>query len=185
MRRRRKLLTVSSLLPLLAACAPTTTPATPGPDRVLAVDSDGRVIRRSTGDENARTSFTAPIDRVWPALILAYSDLGIAPSVADRATGRYGNSSFAAPRRMGGRQLAEFFNCGSGITGPYIDRGRLTANVMTTVQPGPDGTTVASTYASGTLQRNDGTSTEAMTCASTGALEEQLRKNIEARLAAH
>jgi hypothetical protein len=182
MRRRRTLL-LSSLL-LLAACAPAGPPA-PAPDRVLAVDADGKVIRRSTADENARTTFAAPIDKVWPALVLAYSDLGIQPSVADRANGRYGNASFQAPRRMGGRNLAEFFNCGSGMTGPYIDHGRLTANLMTTVQPGPDGTTLAVTYAGGSLQRNEGTSTEAMICASTGALEEQLRKNVEARLAGH
>ena len=177
--RRSSLAAIATAL--LTACAPSATP-TPAPDRVLAVDSDGRVIRRSTADENARVSFAAPPDKVWPALVLAYADVGIEPSVADRAQGRYGNGKFTAPRRMGGRPLADFFSCGSGLTGPYIDQGRLTANVVTTIQPGPDGTTSAITYSSGSLRRNEGTSTDPIVCASTGALEEFLRRRVEARL---
>jgi hypothetical protein len=173
---------VSSVL-LAAACAPVSTPATPAPDRILAVDANGNVIRRSTADENARATIAAPIDKVWPALVLAYADLGIDPSIADRGAGRYGNGNFIAPRRINGRPLGEFYNCGSGLTGPYIENGRLTANVVTTLQPAPDGTTtLASTYASGTLRRNDGTSTDPIVCASTGALEETLRRAIERRL---
>lgn len=182
MSRFRSLPALAPVLLVALACAPTATP-TPAPERVLAVDSDGRVIRRSTADENARTSFNASMDKVWPALILSYADLGIQPSVADRAAGRYGNGNFLAPRRIGGRPLSDFFSCGSGLTGPYIDSGRLMANLVTTLQPAPDGTTTAVTYASGTLRRNDGASSEPIVCASTGALEEQLRRGIEARLA--
>jgi hypothetical protein len=182
MHHRRPLLATVSMLLCAAACAPSATPATPAPDRVLAVDANGTVIRRSTADENARATIAAPIDKVWPALVLAYADMGIDPSVADRGAGRYGNGNFTAPRRINGRPLAEFFSCGSGLTGPYIENGRLTANVVTTVQSGPNGTTLISTYASATLRRNDGTSTDPMVCASTGALEEALRRAIEQRL---
>ena len=181
----RRLAALAPALLFAAACAPAATPATPAPDRILAVDTDGRVIRRSTADENARATIAAPIDKVWPALVLAYADMGIDPSVADRGAGRYGNGNFLAPKRIAGRNLGEFFNCGSGLTGPYIENGRLTANVVTTVQAGPDGTTtLASTYASGTLRRNDGTSTDPIVCSSTGALEEALRRGIEKRVAA-
>jgi hypothetical protein len=182
MHHRRPLVAVIPLLFAAAACAPAATPATPAPDRILAVDANGNVIRRSTADENARVTIKAPIDKVWPALVLAYADMGIDPSVADRGAGRYGNGNFTAPRRINGRPLAEFYNCGSGLTGPYIENGRLTANVVTTLQSGPDGTTLANTYASGTLRRNDGTSSDPIVCASTGALEEALRRAIERRL---
>jgi hypothetical protein len=177
--RRPSFAVITSVL--LAACASSGT-STPAPERVLAVDSDGKVIRRSTADENARVSFSAPVERVWPALVLAYADAGIEPSVADRAEGRYGNPNFPAKKRMAGRQLSEFFNCGSGLTGPYIDQGRMTATVVTTIQATPEGTTSAVTYASGSLRRNEGTSSDPMVCASTGALEEFLRQRIEARL---
>ena len=182
MRRRRTLLALTPMLVFGAACAPPSTP-TPAPDRILAVDSDGRVLRRSTTDEMARVTFSAPMDKVWSALVLSYADLGIEPSVADRSAGRYGNGSFVAPRRLAGRPLAEFFSCGSGLTGPYIDAGRLTANVVTWIQSAPDGSTNATTHAIGTLRRNDGSSPEPIICASTGALEERLRRGIESRLA--
>jgi hypothetical protein len=178
--RRRQLLAVPAAF--LLACAPSAIP-TPAPDRVLAVDSDGNVIRRSTADEKAHASFAAPVDRVWPALVMSYADLGIEPAVADRGTGRYGNGGFAAPRRLGGRSIATFFNCGSGLTGPYIDSGRLTANVITQVQPAADGTTTAVTYATGVLRRNEGAATDPIVCASTGVLEEEIRKGVEKHLA--
>jgi len=182
MRRRRSLLALAALLCLAAACGPPASP-TPSPERVLAIDSDGRVLRRSTSDEMSRATFSAPVDKVWSALVLSYSDLGIEPSVADQASGRYGNGNFIAPRRMATRPLSEFFNCGSGLTGAYIDSGRLTANVVTTIQAAPDGTTIATTHATGTLRRNEGTSTDPIVCASTGGLEERLRQSIERRLA--
>lgn len=181
MSRSRVRLALAPALLVALACAPASTPA-PAPERVLIVDSNGQQIRRSTADENARASFKAPMDKVWPALVLSYADLGIEPTIADRGAGRYGSAGFVAPRRLAGRPLAEFFSCGSGLTGPYIDSGRLTANVITTVQSAPDGTTSAMTFASGTLRRYEGTSTDPIVCASTGALEEQLRRGIEARL---
>ena len=167
----------------LIACAPSSALPTPAPDRVLAVDTDGNVIRRSTGDEKSRAEFKVPVDRVWPALVLSYADLGIEPSVADRGAGRYGNGGFTAPRRLGGRPIASYFNCGSGLAGPYIDAGRLTANVLTYVQAGAEGSTVAVTYATGTLRRYEGAATDPIVCASTGVLEEEIRKGVEKHLA--
>jgi hypothetical protein len=180
--RRRTLLGLCSALALLPACAPPSTPM-PGPDRVLITDSDGRVIRRSTSDEMSRTTFAAPVQNVWPALVLSYADLGIEPTVADRAAGRYGNGGFVMPRRFNGRGIGDFFHCGSGLTGPLVDAGRLTANVVTTIASASGESTVAVTYVTGTLRRNDGSSTDPVLCASTGALEETLRRGIEARLA--
>ena len=179
--RRHQLLTLPSVI--LLACAPPNALPTPAPDRVLAVDSDGTVIRRSTGDEKARAEFKAPLDRVWPALVMSYAELGIDPSVADRGSGRYGNGSFVPPRRLAGRPISVYFECGSGLTGPYIDAGRLTANVVTYVQPGQDGSTNTMTYATATLRRYEGAATDPIACASTGMLEEALRKGVEKHLA--
>ena len=184
MRRALTRCVLPTALLFVAACAPSgSSVSTPAPDRVLVIDADGQPIRRAA-DGIPRATFNAPMDGVWPALVMSYADLGIEPSVSDRATGRYGNGNFIAPRRLAGRTLGEYFDCGSGLTGPLIDAGRLTANVVTTLQPGPEGKTLASTYATGLLRRNEGTSTANVVCSSTGLLEELLRKGIEARLAA-
>ena len=168
---------------LLAGCAPASPSAsTPSPVRVLAVDSDGTVIRRSASDENARLTFAAPMDKVWSALMLAYAELGIQPTVAARAEGRYGNTGFIMPKRIGTRPIGDFFQCGSGMAGPYVDAGRLTANVMTAIQSTSEGSTIGMTHVSGSLRRNEGASADPLVCASTGAIEEQIRKSIERRL---
>jgi hypothetical protein len=116
-------------------------------------------------------------------MVMGYAELGIEPAVADRQSGRYGNGGFTAPRRLAGRSIGSYFNCGSGLAGPYIDAGRLTANVITQVQPSSDGGTTAVTYATGVLRRYEGAATDPIVCASTGLLEEELRKAIEKHLA--
>jgi hypothetical protein len=167
------------------ACAASTPSPAPSPDRILFVDRDGTVVRQSTADENARAVVAAPMAQVWPAVLLAYADLGIEPTVSDRATGRYGNAGFVAPRRIMGRPLAEFFHCGSGMTGPLIDMGRLTANVVSALGEDGAGGTVVVTHVSATLRRNDGTSTDPINCSSTGALEEYIRQSTQKRVTAH
>ncbi len=175
------------LLALLgaAACATATPTPAPGPDRVLVVDTDGSVVHQSTLDENAHVTFAAPAARVWPALVSAYTTLGILPTTNDRATGQYGNAGFLVPRRIVGRPIAEFFSCGSGITGPRIDNGRVYGVVMSVVTDNGSGGSSVITHVSGTLRPNDGAASDPIVCASTGALEELLRKNIQQALDSH
>jgi hypothetical protein len=165
-----------------AACGPATPPATPAPERIVAIESDGRVLRQSTADEMAEMAFSAPIDRVWLALQLSYADLDIAPTIADRAKGIYGNGGFLMPRKILGHTIGEYFRCGSGMAGPLIDQGRLNATVLTTITATAPSVTSASTRVTAMLIRNDGTSGDPLRCASTGKLEEALRAGVEQRL---
>jgi hypothetical protein len=180
---RRALPFCFAALLLAPACAPTGPVPTPSPDRVLLIDESGRAVRQSTFDENARVVFRAPLDRVWSALVAGYTDLGIEPSVVDRASGQYGNTRFIVPRRVMDRPIGDFFRCGSGLSGPLVDQGRVIANIVTTLAPMPDGTTSALTHVSGQLRRHDGASSEPIVCASTGALEDHIRQATEQRVA--
>jgi hypothetical protein len=182
MRRRLNVLEWCVLLCLTAACGPATPPAIPAPERIVAIEADGRVLRQSTSDEMAEMAFSAPIDRVWTALQLSYADLGIAPTVADRAKGIYGNGGFLMPRKILERPIGEYFRCGFGMAGPLIDQGRLNATVLTTITATAPSVTTASTRVSAMLIRNDGVSSDPLRCASTGKLEEALRTGVEKRL---
>jgi hypothetical protein len=174
----------AAMLLLLAACGSATHSPEPAPERVLAVNADGRVVRQSTSYEKEATVYAAPIDRVWIALQLAYAALGIQPTVVDRATGRYGNEGFIAPRRMLEHSLGEYFTCGTGLGGPLIDQGRLYVYMVTTLTPAATGGTSGATHLTARLQRNEGTSAEPIRCGSTGQLEEALRQQVEKQLAA-
>jgi hypothetical protein len=184
MRRIRFSLSLVPALLLAVGCAPSNIPTpNPAPDRVLVVDTDGRVMRQSTADEHSRVKFSAPMDKVWRALVAGYADIGIDPTISDPATGRYGSAGFVVPRRVLGRPIGQFFDCGAGLTGPMVDAGRVTAVVITTLSRLSDGTTSASTHVTGTLRRNDGFSGDPIVCSSTGAIEEHLRTATEKRLA--
>jgi hypothetical protein len=182
MQRRLVVLDWCVALFVASACGPVTPPATPGPERIVAIEPDGRVLRQSTTDEMAEMAFSAPIDRVWPALQLSYADLGIEPTVADRAKGLYGNGGFLMPRKILGHPIGEYFRCGYGMAGPLIDQGRLNATVLTTITATAASVTTASTRVSALLIRNDGVSSDPLRCASTGKLEEALRTGVEKRL---
>ena len=162
-----------------AGCAGASPSPAPSPDRVLVVDSNGRVVHQSTADENDHVTFAAPPSRVWPALVNAYTTLGILPTTNDRAAGQYGNAGFLVPRRIIGRPIAEFFDCGSGMTGPHVDNGRVYANVMSVVADNGSGGSKVITHVGATLRTNDGAASDPIVCASTGALEQVLQKDIQ------
>ena len=169
----------------VAACAPAAPSPAPSPERVLVVNSDGSAIRQSTADENSRATYTAPVAQVWPALVLAYNTLGIQPTTSDRASGQYGNAGFIVPRRIAGRPIAEFFSCGNGMTGPRIDTGRVYGNVMSVVSDNGAGGSIVVTHVSASLRPNGGSASDPITCASTGALEMLLQKNVQQQLDTH
>jgi hypothetical protein len=167
------------------ACASAAPSPAPGPERVLVVNQDGSTVRQSTSDENSRASYKAPPAQVWPALVLAYTTLGIQPTTNDRASGQYGNAGFIVPRRIAGRPIGEFFSCGMSMTGPRIDSGRVYGNVMSVIaDDGAGGSTVV-THVSATLRPNSGNASDPITCASTGALEALLQANVATNLGAH
>ncbi len=176
---------VAMVAPALSlACTSAQPLATPDPTRILIVEANGNVVRQSTNDENSRLTFSAPFARVWTALVQTYAELGISVNVDDRPTGRFGNVGFLAPRRIMNRPLGAFYQCGSGLTGPLIDNGRLTADIVTSLTSQPDGTTSAITHVGGFLRKNEGSSSDAIRCASTGAVEEYIRTSVEAKLKA-
>jgi hypothetical protein len=167
-----------------AACASAAPSPAPSPDRVLVTGADGSVVRQSTADQNSRSTYAAPPAKVWPALVAAYTTLGIQPTRDDQATGQYGNAGFLVPRRIVGRPINEFFSCGNGITGPRIDSGRVYGNVMSTLASDGSGGSVVVTYVSAYLTPNSGSASDPITCASTGAIEQLLQKNLRQTLGA-
>jgi hypothetical protein len=183
--RHRVFMAAAFVLPAALACGPANAPTPmPGPDRILAVDRDGKVIRQSTVDEHFRVTFDAPMARVWRAVVVSYAELGIDPTVADRAQGRYGNESFIVPRRFMGRPITEIFRCGSGLTGPNVERGRVVADVVSTLNSASDSSTVVFTHVASRVFSNEGTSTEPMFCPSSGIIETELQAAITRNLAA-
>jgi hypothetical protein len=168
---------------LLSACASGgSTNGTRSPDRVLVTTAQGDVVRQQT-DAIPTAKFAKSPDVVWAAVVGSYVDMGIAANSSDRSQWRYGAVNYIMPRRFRGLGIASLFSCGSGMTGPLAEQGRIRAEITTTLVPQPDGSTSATFYVDGLLQKSEGSSSDPMHCSSTGQIEELLRKSIELKLA--
>lgn len=163
---------------ICAACAGQR-PAPGNEERVLTV-ADGRVIRASPF-ENTRLDIEAPRGRVWTALVAVYGELGILPTVADEPGGLYGNRGFMIPQRLRDKPASEYFDCGIGVGGVSRASGRMSANVQSQITSTPNGTTIV-THVSGMVRSSEGTSTAALPCGSTGALEQLIHGEVRRRL---
>ena len=183
MRHATLLALTAPLLMLGTACASGggAPPTTNNSDRIIMTNDVGTVLHQ-TLNANAHMSFKAPVASVWSAVQAAYMDVGVDANTADRAAGRYGAVNFTFPRRLKGVNVNQLFNCGSSMTGPQVDQGRVTADVVSTLVANGDATDV-NVYVDGVLRKNDGASSDPMSCPSTGRLEELLRASILKHLA--
>jgi len=132
-----------------------------GTTRIL---NEPRAVRRTIG---------APVDQVWRTLPGVYDALGIVGAGADEEAKVFGIVDFR-PRRLDGRALSTYVNCGMGITAiPKADEYDVTMSVLTHVKPGAEGETVLATsvLASAKPRIESG---NAVYCDSQGALEARI-----------
>ena len=167
-------------VPFIIACAPVPQPA-PSPERVAVETRYGDIIR-TTASGPMRAVVDLPPAIVWPTLVAAYADVGIEAKTVDATNGRVGNIKFIMTRKMVGGAVSRYLNCGSTVTGPLADQGRVTASMTTDITPDGKGGTSMVTSIQASARRVDGTSADALDCGSTGELEELLRKAVLLRV---
>ena len=112
----------AALLLVGAACAPATQGGGSAPgDRVLMTDMQGQVMRQSALSDRATATFTAPVARVWTALIETFAALGIEANYADQASGRYGVRNYTVPKKLHGERIGAYFGCGESLSGALVE----------------------------------------------------------------
>lgn len=183
----RRSLSVAAVAATLASCAPAQPESapSPSPERTVATTRYGDVVRSSTAAAPS-TSINAAPDLVWRALGDAYANLGVEVMTLDRPNGRMGNLKFVAPRSFKGTPnaaMSTYFNCGSTMTGALADQGRITASLISEIKPDGNGGTRLQTAFTGSARRRDGTSADAVDCATTGQLEDWISKFVTLRVA--
>jgi hypothetical protein len=125
----------------------------------------------------------APVDKVYQAALIVFEAVGIPVNTKDPRRGIIAATRFAKVHSLAGNQLAQFFSCGSGMTGPHANEWRLEIAVAALLDPGGPGNTKLriATVASG--QDVEGSSKDPLPCYSTGNLEAMLMKMITVRSA--
>lgn len=161
-----------------AGCASSS--ATEG--RQVNVDEDRRVFRST--DNGVKMTFNAPRDSVWRALVAGYTDVGLLPELADTSTWVVARMKIPMRRVYEGMRTSVLFSCGEDATGrANADNGQIIASARSQItSSGSDAATRVSTLVDAYVIPDGGTSSNAMHCGSTGAIEGRLHKAIAARL---
>jgi hypothetical protein len=134
-----------------------------------------------TRDNEVRTlELSAPRERVWTALMAAHDAIGTTPSVVDAGAG---TASFLHQnsRRLMGRPLSAYVDCGRSTSGARADIYSVTIRVSQVVRAQGSGTTTVYTVVSA-WARPTGMSGEAVQCFTVGALERKIAEIVQLRL---
>ncbi len=171
-----------SLSGMLAACA---SGGTPSPDehaptdRIVTTDQSGRVIHTTDYYSGTQALIHAPPSSVMALLSQVYPDLGIPIGTMVPDNGQIGNTSYRVPgHRLKTMQLSRILDCGQeSVAGSRADADEITLDVLSTIKPVGDTGSVINTYVSA-IARPFGTSSDPVTCASSGALERIINERV-------
>ncbi len=178
------------IIVLFSACissgAPSSTSPTPS-QRTLVVTADGTQLKNDVPtDDHAR--FDATPNRVYIALIAAFTQVGMEPTLLDPQARRVSTFDLKRTRRLGASALSLYFVCGTSMTGAKADNDRLTIRSTATATGanatgGDAGKTDVTLRISAIAQSLIGTDTAPVECGSTGRLERAIFSAVTARLA--
>ena len=165
-------------LGLLAGClGPPPQPArnTPTLTTVFVAPSANRTPRgvdlRHESTIGERT-VTASVSEVWGVLPGIFEQLEIEPTTVDPSQGLMGNAGYRA-RRVEGRRLSDFVDCGRSLGREYADQYAVTLTVLVQLVTATDGRTVVRTIMDG-YARDPSTSSSSVHCITWGSLERRI-----------
>ena len=118
----------------------------------------------------------APLRTVWGVMPDVFERLQIETSYIDLAAGTIGNGNFR-PRRLGGRSMSTYLDCGSGLTGPYADAYQVRMSLLVQLGTASDGSTLVRT-AIDAYAEDRAVSSRPIHCISRGTLERQIQSMI-------
>lgn len=174
-----------------AACATTGDPAT-----TTAVDRRTTNVSYSTGSgetsinletantiQTRSTQIAANAKTLWGVLPGAYQDLALDLAVYDSALMVIGNPGLQVNRgRVGDTRVSRYLNCGTDPMGSALaDRYNVRLSVVSRVREAGAGASVLETEVSGDAAQR-AVSSVAVSCASTGVLEEAVANAVKMRL---
>jgi hypothetical protein len=172
------------MLALATSCASSGSSPDPGivtpTERVVAADTHGAY--RTTVPPNATAHIPVSPSRVFDALKSVYEELGVPPAINDPTTGRFGNTDFWKMRKLGTEPISTYLNCGDSIMGPAADTYRIYISLVSQVHPDGKGETDLETSVTAQARNMEGTTSDRVSCGTTGRLEEHIRQRLIEKL---
>jgi hypothetical protein len=121
------------------------------------------------------------LTEVWAILPAVFEQLGIEATRVDSGEGVIGNPSFRT-RRIEGRRLSEYLDCGRAFGREYADQYSVTLGVLVQVLPTQRGGTVVRTVLDA-YARDPGQGGNSVHCITWGSLERRIGELVAERLA--
>lgn len=167
----------------LAACASSgaTDPAN-APARILS-SGDGYDIQVGGDTERSTMRIAASPDDAWRALPEVFQALEIPVENIDSGRRTLGNRQHSVRRRLAGKALAQYLNCGSSMTGPIASSHEIQLSVLAQVLPGEGGASRLQTRVEGSARSPQGASVASVHCGTTGRLETRIAELLNRRVA--
>jgi hypothetical protein len=128
----------------------------------------------------AMANIAAPPAAVWLAAKKVYADFDVPVTVENPTSHQLGNANFYKTRQFAGKPMAQFVDCGSGMDGPKASSYRIFMSLLTSVATdGKGGTTIQTTFVPAG-QDMGGTSSDRISCGTTGKLETLFLERVTA-----
>ncbi len=143
----------------------------PGSARPLWIDSAA----------TAPVSVPASPALTYQAATAVLQELQVPLSVSEPQHGVVGSSGFTVMRLLGRVRLSKYLNCGTGMSGDYADVRRITMALVVWVDSAGQAESRVKVGVLAGAQELGGVSRNAISCGSTGALEEFLIEEIRKR----
>jgi hypothetical protein len=109
-----------------------------------------------------------------------YGSLKIKVTHADSVSGILGNTGLKNTGGFAGQRMSYWLGCGESMTGPNADRWRVTMAILSSVEPASKDTTKLRTVIIATARNMAEGSAVPSNCNSTGKLEEEIHKKVQA-----
>ncbi|MEO6878098.1 MAG: hypothetical protein ABI205_06420 [Gemmatimonadaceae bacterium] len=122
----------------------------------------------------------APPATTWLAVKKVYADMEIPLTLEDAPGHQLGNKNFYKTHQMAGQSMAQFVDCGNGMTGPNALSFRIYISSITTVTGNAKGGSNVQTIFIPQGQDMGGTSSDRIPCGSTGRFEALLLQRVAA-----
>lgn len=174
------------LLSLAAAGCASTGTTSSSPTRLdrssTTIESVGLTIETTTVLETVGTRIPTPAADLWATLPLVYGDLGIALATHDAAQMVIGNPGLIVQgNRLASTRVSRYLNCGVDPLGsPLADRYQVVLSVASRVRTAGEESLLETQVSGSAGQR--GVAGNAVTCTSTGVLEEAIGNAAKLRL---
>ncbi len=161
---------------VVSACA-SSGPATTSmePTTMTRVELGGQPVEILNDSRGVARLVAAPVESVWRVLAEVYDRLEIPVVLSDPGQRTFGNPGYRA-RRIEGKRLSRYLDCGRGMGPPNADQYSVTLLVITRLTEAEGGTMVVTTV-DGTAKPR-AVSGNAVPCASERRLEVRLAQLI-------